>query len=487
MTDSIQDRIAALEQQLAAQPKSPMFTRLAGYYLEVGRAKDALRVCDAGLALYPFYTTAHLIKGKALVALQMKAEARHEFEVVHEMLPWNEAVEHLLSGLEPASAEAAAASAVTTVEESTDTHETVKVVKPPPKTEPVEAAAEELVAEEPTTVQETPAAESEPAAEMVAEEPAAVEPEAAPEEAVAEEMPAVEEEQFAQEDAFGEIVEAEPQAETMQEEQVAEETQEQSTEMVEEPMAEEMTEEAVAPEETVEEVPTEDPFGLAAEESQAEAPAEETPVEEAQPEEEAASATEDTFAANFGELQTETEEPPQEATEEPSMVAEQSDDPFGLAQETAEAPAEESVQGFEAGESFEQFSERMQAELAGTENTLSLEEYLSSGNSEQPDNPGEQGNPGNSIEDITEKLQTAKKITPVINLSSKTPVTPNQADAPAGSSFVTPTLAEIYAKQGWFDDAIKAYKTLAANKPAEKDRFEKRIKELEEQKKQQSG
>jgi hypothetical protein len=50
--------------------------------------------------------------------------------------------------------------------------------------------------------------------------------------------------------------------------------------------------------------------------------------------------------------------------------------------------------------------------------------------------------------------------------------------------FVTPTLAEIYAKQGWFDDAIKAYKVLARNKPGEKARFEKRIEELEKLKNQ---
>jgi len=52
---------------------------------------------------------------------------------------------------------------------------------------------------------------------------------------------------------------------------------------------------------------------------------------------------------------------------------------------------------------------------------------------------------------------------------------------------VTPTLAEIYAKQGWYDDAIKAYRALAVSKPAEKEKFESRIKELEELKKQQDA
>jgi cytochrome c-type biogenesis protein CcmH/NrfG len=50
---------------------------------------------------------------------------------------------------------------------------------------------------------------------------------------------------------------------------------------------------------------------------------------------------------------------------------------------------------------------------------------------------------------------------------------------------VTPTLAEIYVKQGWYDDAIKAYRTLAANKPGEREKFDRRIAEIEEMKKQQ--
>jgi len=85
---------------------------------------------------------------------------------------------------------------------------------------------------------------------------------------------------------------------------------------------------------------------------------------------------------------------------------------------------------------------------------------------------------------LAQKLQGAKKITPVINLSDKSPVTASEADTPASTGFVTPTLAEIYAKQGWYDDAIKAYRTLAVNKPAEREKFEKRIAELEELKKQ---
>ncbi len=44
----------------------------------------------------------------------------------------------------------------------------------------------------------------------------------------------------------------------------------------------------------------------------------------------------------------------------------------------------------------------------------------------------------------------------------------------------TPTLAEIYASQGAFREAIRTYRVLAARKPEEKERFEGRIKELKE-------
>jgi hypothetical protein len=92
----------------------------------------------------------------------------------------------------------------------------------------------------------------------------------------------------------------------------------------------------------------------------------------------------------------------------------------------------------------------------------------------------------NQIEEIANKLQSAGKITPVIDLAQKETPPASEQDLPVSMGFVTPTLAEIYAKQGWFDDAIKAYKALARNKPGEKERFEKRIEELEKLKSQNS-
>jgi len=119
-------------------------------------------------------------------------------------------------------------------------------------------------------------------------------------------------------------------------------------------------------------------------------------------------------------------------------------------------------------------------------NTTTLEEYLNASQYDQASTEqSPEAAPNETIEDLAEKLQSAKKITPVIDLSTKTTIPSSEADTPASTGFVTPTLAEIYAKQGWYDDAIKAYHTLIVTKPAEKERFEKRIAELEDLKKQQ--
>ena len=95
--DTAQQHIATLEKRVGTDARSPLFAQLANFYLGASRAQEALRICDAGLANFPFYTTGHLVKGKALVALNMKAEARREFEFVLDFLPHNETVVKLLA------------------------------------------------------------------------------------------------------------------------------------------------------------------------------------------------------------------------------------------------------------------------------------------------------------------------------------------------------------------------------------------------------
>jgi hypothetical protein len=121
----------------------------------------------------------------------------------------------------------------------------------------------------------------------------------------------------------------------------------------------------------------------------------------------------------------------------------------------------------------------MGTELSGTENTVTLEEYLGQAASAQPS-----PEPADNIGELAERLKTSPRITPpVINFAEKSSRSASEGDAASGSGFVTPTLAEIYVKQGWFDDAIKAYRALATNKPAEREKFEQRIAEIEGMKK----
>lgn len=495
MADLLQERITTLEQRLASQPKSPVFARLAGYYLQTGKAEQALRVCDEGLAHYPYYSTAHLIKGKALLALQMLAEAKHEFQVVQELLPANETVARLYTSIDLGpSADITATPAVEAPAEVTATAE------PMPQEEvAVEESqpmqVEEPVVEEaaPTFEAEAPSPEPESIVEPVSETPTLAEELAQPEQsdfgaapevtATPEAEPAFGMEQPTAPEAvdFGAPVspevttEAESQPPTFEAEQPQPEVTSGFGETgfgepaVETPQA---TEPAPAMEEVdplaalrteTQEEPAADPFGFGA--------ATETPAAEPTTAETEQGSS---LLDMFGQTEEPTPQVSEPAVTDDGLSGLEALAAMGMQTETPATPAEHTE---DTG--YNQFASSVQRELAGTENTMTLEEFFAGNSDQSPPSP-------NQIEELAEKLKAPKKITPVINFSQKEMRTASEADTPAGSGFVTPTLAEIYVKQGWFDDAIKAYRTLAANKPAERGKFEARIAELEEMKKQQS-
>jgi tetratricopeptide (TPR) repeat protein len=64
--------------------------------------------------------------------------------------------------------------------------------------------------------------------------------------------------------------------------------------------------------------------------------------------------------------------------------------------------------------------------------------------------------------------------------SSGEPVYEEEQRSPLGNEIVTPTLAEIYVAQGAYREAIRTYTQLVDRRPGEKERFEQRIRELEE-------
>ena len=91
--------------------------------------------------------------------------------------------------------------------------------------------------------------------------------------------------------------------------------------------------------------------------------------------------------------------------------------------------------------------------------------------------------PDVSVEQIMERLEGAPRIV-------RAPEAPPKAEPPreaapdsappAQGRFVTATLAEIYASQGEYNEAIEAYRTLAAQRPGSAERYQKRLAELEE-------
>ncbi len=94
--------------------------------------------------------------------------------------------------------------------------------------------------------------------------------------------------------------------------------------------------------------------------------------------------------------------------------------------------------------------------------------------------------PANTVEFLIKQLQQAPK-TPRPNIMPVTPITADESTPAADAqvpeeapTIVTETLAEIYANQGQYNEAIQAYTTLSAEKPEDADRFAERIEQLRE-------
>lgn len=483
---NLQQHISSLERLVGDQPRSPLFARLASLYIEAGRPKDALRICDEGLAGFPFYSTGHFIKGKALIALNMKNEARREFEFVRDWLPTNPTVADLLEGLSASDEDiltespvSAAADPVAVVEERPSI---------PAPSEPAESAPEAggmaMFDRAPDS-----AAPPAPSEESNVFGLSSVAPTVTPED-----MPSTEAEasrsSFGTMDGFGATDEATPMpaepvpaapsfdAETAFGGALG--TMESAPASYDEFAARMREELGQGGTQSLEEFLTSDSVLEAPEASV------EPTMEVAQPE----PRSEERFGAfetaaepevtipSFEEKTTE-EAPPQPTFTDPfaAFAGPGADEtPLQASQESpvAESPSFEgpdfSALNFPAASPVPQEStpEAAPTESSGGFTGPSLEE-----SSPATDN---------KIEAFAEKLQDAGKITPVIDFSTKMS-SESTGDAAVNAGFVTPTLAEIYAKQGWFDDAINAYKTLARTRPADKEKFDQRIAELEEEKK----
>ena len=117
---------------------------------------------------------------------------------------------------------------------------------------------------------------------------------------------------------------------------------------------------------------------------------------------------------------------------------------------------------------MEEYVQTHSARLA-EDKTISLDEYLGL----TPATPTPP--PVTELDTLTSQLENAGRIIP----QEPEPEASPKESVPSDSLVITPTLAEIYASQGEYGAAIQAYEILILSKPDERDRFEKRIKELQ--------
>jgi tetratricopeptide (TPR) repeat protein len=123
------------------------------------------------------------------------------------------------------------------------------------------------------------------------------------------------------------------------------------------------------------------------------------------------------------------------------------------------------------GDAFRRFAESMELALLPKRETMTFSEFAKGGSQVHT----------STVEYLIKQLQQ----TPKMPRNSVTPVIPIvHEDLTAGTDqspvIVTETLAEIYASQGQFREAIQAYKALAEQKPEDAQRFAERIAQLEE-------
>jgi tetratricopeptide (TPR) repeat protein len=118
---------------------------------------------------------------------------------------------------------------------------------------------------------------------------------------------------------------------------------------------------------------------------------------------------------------------------------------------------------------FGAFREEHLARLHARKDRLTFEDYV--GAREEPFRDS-------SVERILRELEDApKRIVPSPEGDAAPP--PPPPPEPAGR-MVTATLAEIYASQGEYGEAIEAYRKLAEQRPGSAERYQRRLRELED-------
>jgi tetratricopeptide (TPR) repeat protein len=117
-------------------------------------------------------------------------------------------------------------------------------------------------------------------------------------------------------------------------------------------------------------------------------------------------------------------------------------------------------------EEFEAFVRRRQQTIAVEQDARSFEDYAAA----------HQPAAESAVEFLLRQVEQVKRSAPA------TPPAREQSDRGTGrgtGKIVTPTLAEIYASQGEYEEAMKAYRRLMTLRAEDAPQFEKRLAELE--------
>ena len=116
-------------------------------------------------------------------------------------------------------------------------------------------------------------------------------------------------------------------------------------------------------------------------------------------------------------------------------------------------------------QSFRAFAEESARRLQERRQAMSFETFVAD---EEPPAEG-------TAEFVLRRMQTARSAPP-----PQPPSVPQAPPAGSGPRIVTATLAEIYASQGEYREAVEAYRKLREQNPAEAVRYDRRIAELTE-------
>lgn len=119
---------------------------------------------------------------------------------------------------------------------------------------------------------------------------------------------------------------------------------------------------------------------------------------------------------------------------------------------------------------YEAFLAQRLARLRGRKDRLTFEDYVGT-HEESHDS---------TVERILRQLEEAPKRLAVPPPWEEPAAVPPPPPAEPAGRLVTATLAEIYASQGEYGEAIDAYRKLSEQRPGSADRYQKRLRELED-------